>query len=221
MDKFNKTNDNGGVVFLPDYTVKAFKNAGITLEEIATLGKMYYTSESREFNTNKNESGKFNFLIEKIKNTMSVSDVAEIDIINEFLYETILGANYNRDNSIDGTTLFIKSLSNFIKYDSSMAYDNKTIINDFINNYTYLEKDIESILVSENNKDEICTYEVQQNTVFVIIHEGFANMVLGTYSSKKLAKQYSIILMDYMFKNLGEDVTMKTPLLRMFMNLHR
>ena len=219
MDKFNKVKTNASIVFLPDYTVKAFKNAGVTLEEIAVLGNLYYTDQAREFSTWSIENDKFNFMDTKLKKRMAVSDLVEIAIINNYLYQQLLGHTRNRDVRPVGTIDFVNDLSNFSKWGSGIAFDKHTVITDFINNYKNLDKDVSSILVSGNKEEAICSYETYENTVFVILHEGFTNLVIG--NDNTLVKQFSIKLMDYVFNRLGEDVTLKSSLLRMFMNLHR
>lgn len=180
MDKHNKVK-NVSIVFIPDYLVKTLESRNITLD-----------------------------ILDKY---ISNFDINNINVINKILTDNI--AIYDLHDLIDfnimlNNKLLNSSNNNYVTND--LLLHSNYIITDANTNHDLIELyhdpkiDVRSIIVSRNNiaLDTVCNMAHTDNTVFIILRNGFTNFMI--YNIKGFKEIFLANVVDFIHKVYGEDV---------------
>jgi hypothetical protein len=211
-----------GVMFIPDYVLTALERSGLSLEALAS--KYLLDDNCTQLNSIK----------DSIKNKISTSDIADIILFNEIYYKYLFNTNsiwedvirlkntkgddelqtgYSENPAYMYIYSMFESISNIWDIKNRNQYNN-----DLLNIYKNNNIEYNNILMSDNNQ-KLFRLEEYNNLVFVIIQDGFTNPVI--YNDSDFVKQFSIRLMDYMFKRLGERPIFESRFFQMFIGLEK
>ena len=182
---FNSKEYTGkNVIFLPNYTVANLLANDITLSDFENA-LLYATEGYRNLKT----------ILEKV----SKYDIADMYVCNMVLNNSAFG-----EDSHGSMHDAIKwGIPNFLESELYMSYKELTSrYKDVINNL--LSK--ECILLSDNDEKVNYTFDVQENTIFVIIHNGFTDLVVRGNSEMK--HEFMHVLINKMFNVFGEEQTL-------------
>jgi len=206
----NNELETSGLIFIPDYALNGLKRCGITLETLSMYGYGTERTVGEEI---------VDACINKLVNGMSHKDLKDIVALDVLLQGFYFGAAryYSHTNEYNSTSRVVNNILREANYKANgwgATHDGEYAV---MNIYTNINIDHNSILMSGNIKNELFTLETYNNTVYCIIHDGFINPLVR--NDLEFKKQFSILLMDYMFKRLGDKVVLKSRLFRKFMRL--
>jgi len=178
------------VLFMPNYIIQGLNAQGVSLSLFENI-LIEATDDIKVF--------------ELLEDKLSRNDILDFYLVNMYIMNYLLG----EDNH--GST------HDFIKYDILYKYglgnDRKLLkkrYTDILNNL--LSK--KSIYMSENDDESKYTLSVQQNTIFVILHDGFSDLLFNSGSSEK--EIFVKTLINKMFDVFGEEATLKTGIFKSY-----
>ena len=189
---YNGYNIYGGknVLFMPNYIIQGLNAQGVSLGLFENI-LIEATNDERVF--------------ELLEDKLSKNDILDFYLVNMYMSNYILGED---DHG---------SIHDFIKYGIlykyGLAYDApllKKRYTDILNNL--LSK--KSIYMSENDDESKYTLSVQENTIFVILHDGFSDLLFNSDSSEK--EIFVKTLINKMFNVFGEEATLKTSIFKAY-----
>ena len=203
MTQKNLINNNLSVVFIPDYVVKTLKSKNMELIDLETS---LITNGS---NTNS-----------WLNNNLSKMDIKDWISVNRMLVSKLLPRqklfglsepmNYKNSRS------FNSILETDIRNSVGLVED-VVNMNELLSLYSNEDIDINTIILS-NNHNELPYKLVQGNdTVFVIISEGFMNFIV--YDIKPFKETFVSSVVDYSFKSFGERRTVGSPMFMDYISL--
>ena len=189
-------------VFIPDFIVKTLKSRGMELIDFET-----------NLITNKDNT------LTWLKDNLSKLDMKDWVSINHMLNGKLLPRQKNKMSSffseINNETFY-----NFIERDIRNKVgmiEDVVNMEEIIKLYTSDKVDIKSIILSNNHNELPYTFVQGNDTVFVIISEGFMNFIV--YNIKEFKETFVSSLVDYSFKGLGELRTTRSELFMDYISL--
>lgn len=191
--------NSGSIVFIPDYVYKQLTKLGITSEKLYMVASMVTSSDVNNI---------MNQLAGVLKKGMSTRDIRDIRVMNKVMYKAL----FNSSLYIPSITA-LSVLLEICDMATGEYIDDDNNENEVINLYANQKIDIETILMSGNNKNELYTCDVMTETLLVIIHDGFTNFILN--NDKKTGKKLSEGLLNYYAQRLGTDSYEKSFLVTM------
>lgn len=182
------------VVYIPDYLSSALDTS--TLINIAGIGfemgkKVYASSiENRKA------------IVDIFNNKLSKYDIISFISINQYLYKLVNNANpYDMNNLVEFLTN-----GELNDYATELYYGNKEYL------------DVLNILKSSNtmseNKNNIYNFIHADGVIFVILHEGFSNLVID---SKEGLQEFREDLLNSMYSNFNDEQVNSTKLFKTFL----
>ena len=203
MTQKNLINNNLSVVFIPYYVVKTLKSKNMELIDLETS---LITNSS---NTNS-----------WLNNNLSKMDIKDWISVNHMLVSKLLPRqklfglsepmNYKNSRS------FISILETDIRNSVGLVED-VVNMNELLSLYSNEDIDINTIILS-NNHNELPYKLVQGNdTVFVIISEGFMNFIV--YDIKPFKETFVSSVVDYSFTSFGQRRTVGSPMFMDYISL--
>lgn len=189
-------------VFIPDFIVKTLKSRGMELIDLET-----------NLITNKDNT------LTWLKDNLSKLDIKDWVSINHMLNSKLLPRQKNKMSygfSTDDDNTFFKFIESDIRNKVGMLED---VVNmeEIVKLYTNDKVDIKSIILSNNHNELPYTFVQGNDTVFVIISEGFMNFIV--YNIKEFKETFVSSLVDYSFKGLGELRTTRSELFMDYISL--
>jgi len=193
------------MVFIPDYILTTLQANKITLSSIDSLARSYSeTKDSRIVDGFK----------DSLSNKLSISDLTDILTTNNIVYKALFNMNkYRLDGS---TTDFLFNACDYAIMDKSsykwnLNKEELEVLNIFISD----TKEIDSIIVS-GDKNEIYSTVITDNTIFVVLHEGFGNILIrNDYDKSDILKG----LIDYTIKSFSYERIKNTLMFKQFIRL--
>lgn len=173
------------VVFIPNYLVAALKANGISLSELEAFAMAGVD-------------------IKDTLGRLSVYDLIDLYTANDQLFRVIIGSKFN-EGQVAG---YVEDNLYSYLYDR-INIDKKQ---NYLNLITNLNTNI-SILVSDNN-NELYTFEICEHTLFVILHTGFGDLIVGNNNEKREA--FNKELVDKVFRVYGEQAGNINSVTKMF-----
>ena len=178
------------VVFIPNYIVQGLAAQGVSLGLFEDI-LIQATDNSEVFDL--------------LKDKLSNNDILDLYLTNMYMTNSIIGEDNN------GT------LHDFIRYtlidkvglegDTELLKQRYVVI---LNNL--LSK--KSIYMSENDEESRYTLSVKENTIFVILHDGFSDLLYNSDSSEK--EIFVKTLINKMFAVFGEEDTLSKGMFRAY-----
>jgi hypothetical protein len=191
------------VVVLPSYISKALESDGTRLTELAAIA----TNVTGRWDDMNGEEVSINIL-DKIKDTLSLYDMNTLVIANTAVLKYIAGTTAA---DMGGLSWVIDNKINDYLYSkgANNTTDNSGFM-DLINDLRLTNTNSMSEL--KNNGYE---FMMADRTIFVILHEGFSNIVID---GDKVNKEKLLLeLVNYMFKSFGEDIVHRTRIFKQYL----
>jgi len=197
---FKQTEYSGkNVIFLPNYIVSVLRAHNMTLSDFENI--MIYSNNKPE-------------LTKTLLDKMSKYDLMDFYVSNMVLNNALLG----EDNH--------GSFHNAIKWDiSDIINDELQVDNLKTTPYTVMRErykdvinnlsDTECILMSSNNENETFTFETSEQTLFVILHNGFTDLTVK--SNRTVLHDFMRVLVNKMFNVFGDEHTMSHSLFKAYL----
>jgi len=184
-----RNNIQKSVVLMPAYLVQALKANGMMLND---LEQMMITEEVPTVRLSK----------------LSKYDLVDMYTANSKLISKLI-PNYRSYGKSAGHEYMEYKLWSYL-YDT-VSLDKNKLYTELISNL----KDTSSILMSDGN-DERYSFDKQEQTLFVILHSGFSDIVTGRDNS--LRETFVRELVDEMFKVYGERAVINNGIVRSFIS---
>jgi len=193
------------IVFIPDYILTTLEANKITLSSIDSLARSYSDTKDHRIMDNFKES---------ISNKLSVTDLTDIVTTNNIVYKALF--NMNRYKKDGHTSDFLLNACDYAVMDkSSYSYNLNKEELEVLNILIDPNKEIDTIIVS-GDKNEIYSTVVTDNTLFVVLHEGFGNVLIrNDYDKSTVLKG----LIDYTIKSFSYERIKYTNILKQFIRL--
>jgi len=202
----NVLKKNFSVVLVPDYLVKTMKSANIALD---TLDQHLGNARTQDWMASDADRNKCSEMTETFRKKFSKNDLHDLIAANEVLYKYIIGEGYL--DMAYGVNYFV---GDYLKYGLGLwEKEGEVFIKSFINLYCD-NKNKDTIIMNEDNK--LFNYYITDNTVYVILHDGFTNFIV--YNNLEFKNFFIFNLMSCLFKTFGEDTLYAHPLFKSFMN---
>lgn len=159
--------------------------------------------------------GLFNDILTQATDDANVFDLLQVKLSKNDILDFYL-VNMNMTNYIMGEDNH-GTVHDFIKYD--LLYKNglesdRTALKE---RYTAVLNNLlskKSIYMSENDEESSYTLSVQENTIFVILHDGFSDLL---YNSDSVEKEIFVkTLINKMFNVFGEEATLRTAMFKAY-----
>lgn len=201
MKQINEAN-NISVVFIPDFIVKTLKSRNMELIDLET-----------SMVTNKDNT------ISWLKNNLSKLDIKDWLSVNHMMCSKLLPKQKNRITGFgveSDSFSFCYDLENNVRRSVNMTQDVENM-EQLLSLYSNTDIDIKSIILSNNHNELPYTLVKGNDTVFVIISEGFMNFVV--YDIKLFKETFVSSLVDYCFNGLGELRTTRSALFMDYISL--
>jgi len=190
------------IVGVPDYIVTALKSNNLTLQELDSIADSATTYEKAIRHYNDPRSKSMNKVQDMITAKLSVSDISDWitghRIITEKLFVTY-NDHYPRYNEVNLSNFFTN-----LEFHHTAPYDliaSSRILYDLYNDTEYKTN---TNLVFLNNEDkakqQICSFVAGPNTLFVILHKGFTNLMTSD-KSKHLLRVH---ILNQVYTKFGE-----------------
>jgi len=197
---FNKKEYSGkNVIFLPNYIVSALKAHNMTLSDFENI--MIYSVDKPE-------------LIKTLLDKMSKYDLMDFYVSNMVLNNALFGEDSHG------------SFHDAIKWEIPAIIEKELHVNrlkttpynemrerykDVINNLS----DSKCILMSSNNENEPFTFETSEQTLFVILHNGFTDLTVK--GNRTVLHDFMRVLVNKMFNVFGDEHTMSHSLYKAYL----
>ena len=193
------------IVFLPDYMVTTLKANKISLEEIDTIANAYIGTKDYSI---------VNSFKERIANKLSITDLTDMIAINDVVYKSLLKINrYDHDSD---TVAFLRDVCEYAIIDKSNYNWNLTKYELKILNILMCSHDTDDGIIVSGDKNKNYDILTTEHTMFVVLHEGFGNILIGNDENKTIVLKD---LLDYAIKRFSYDSVKNTSLFKQFIRL--